>query len=276
MNAIKCNLCPHNCLLREGQIGLCQARMNKEGNIFAENYGRVTSVALDPIEKKPLYHFYPASKILSVGSYGCNLSCPFCQNHRISTADSKSAAYTELAPQQLVQTATEYVAKGNIGLAFTYNEPLVGYEYVLHCAKLAKEANLKVAVVTNGCFYTERLEELWPVIDAFNIDLKGFTPAFYEKVGGDLEVVKQFIMRAAADSHVEVTTLIIPGQNDSVEEMRQLSTWLASVNQKIPLHISRFFPRYKMADKNPTDVEKIIELQQIAQEKLEFVYRGNC
>lgn len=276
MNAIKCNLCPHNCLLQEGQIGLCQARSNKAGNIFAENYGRVTSVALDPIEKKPLYHFYPASKILSVGSYGCNLSCPFCQNHHISTANSKSAAYTELVPQQLVQTATEYVAKGNIGLAFTYNEPLVGYEYVLQCAKLAKEANLKVAVVTNGCFYTERLEELWPVVDAFNIDLKGFTPAFYEKVGGDLEIVKQFIMRAAADSHVEVTTLIIPGQNDSNEEMRQLSTWLASVNQRIPLHISRFFPRYKMADKNPTDVEKIIELQQIAQEKLEFVYRGNC
>lgn len=276
MKAIRCGLCPHNCLLEEGQMGLCRARINRQGAVVAENYGRITSIALDPIEKKPLYHFYPGSKILSVGSYGCNLFCSFCQNYRISTASAKDVSYRELSPEQLVETAKQYSPQGNIGLAFTYNEPLVGYEYIVDCARLAKQEGQKVVVVTNGCFYTEQLEALWPLVDAFNIDLKGFTEAFYKKMGGELEVVKQFIARAAALSHVEVTTLIIPDENDGLEEMRALSAWIASVDKKIPLHISRFFPMYKMVDKSPTDVEKIMELQKIAQENLEFVYRGNC
>ena len=247
-----CPVCPHHCLLAEGQTGRCRARKNRNGKIVSINYGKLTSLMLDPIEKKPLRRFFPGSRILSVGSFGCNLACPFCQNYEISMADSGQAHWQEAAPEALAGLAQEYQDRGNIGVAFTYNEPLVGYEFVRDTARLVRERGMKNVLVTNGCAELSVLEELLPYVNAMNIDLKGFTGEWYEKLGGDLETVKRFIARAAQDCHVELTTLIVPGENDSEEEMEREARWIASLDRKIPLHVTRFFPQYRMADKAPT------------------------
>lgn len=274
-----CDVCFRHCKLREGQTGFCGARSLKGGKIIASNYGRITSLALDPIEKKPLARFYPGSKILSVGSYGCNLRCPFCQNYSISWSEeamrfSNSADY--ISPEQLADAAFKYCAEGNIGLAFTYNEPLIGYEYIRDTAKLSHEMGMKNVIVTNGTAELSVLEELAPFINAMNIDLKGFTENYYSKVvGGDLKIVKDFITAAVKVCHVEVTTLIIPCENDTPEEMRALSGWLSELGE-IPLHISRFFPRFKMTDRKATDVNQVYSLADIARERLKYVYTGNC
>ena len=271
-----CELCPHHCALEEGKTGICHTRKNVQGTIICENYGRVTSMALDPIEKKPLSRFYPGSRILSVGSYGCNLRCPFCQNSDISMANAGTAETQFVSPETLVEKALALVKQGNIGIAYTYNEPLVGYEYVLDCAKLAREHNLKNVLVTNGTICEKPLLELLPYIDAMNIDLKAFTERFYKMIGGDLETVKQTIRLAARTSHVEITTLIVPGENDSEAEMDALSLWLASVDPEIPLHVTRFFPRWKMTDRDATPVKTVYALAQIARRNLKYVYEGNC
>ena len=271
-----CEICPHHCALEVGQTGLCRARRNSGGRVVCENYGKVTSLSLDPIEKKPLRRFYPGAKILSVGSYGCNLRCPFCQNSTISMADGEHARIVEVSPEGLAEKAEELVVRGNIGIAYTYNEPLVGYEFVRDCAALVKERGLKNVAVTNGCICEEPLIELLPLIDAMNIDLKGFTGRFYKMVGGDLKTVMRTIERSAKSCHVEVTTLVIPGENDSEEEMDALSGWLASVDAEIPLHVTRFFPCFHMTDRGPTPVETVYRLAEIARGHLRYVYEGNC
>ena len=280
MSKVTCALCPHQCAIEENEIGFCRARGNRGGNIIAINYGLVTSVALDPIEKKPLQRFFPSSKILSVGSFGCNLRCSFCQNHEISMSGIKDALTKlntqNISPDELIDMALSLKKQDNIGIAYTYNEPLVGYEYVRDCSILAKKKGLKNVLVTNGCFCKEPLEELLPNIDALNIDLKAFSESFYIKMHGDLETVKNAIKLASSYCHVEVTTLIIPGENDSKDEIRKLSQWLGSVGETIPLHLSRFFPCYKMLDHMPTDIVKLNELSKIASEYLQFVYVGNC
>jgi pyruvate formate lyase activating enzyme len=270
-----CSLCPRRCAIEEGGTGACRARENRDGRVVCGNYGRLTSLALDPIEKKPLRRFFPGSRILSAGSYGCNLRCPFCQNSEISMADA-SFRTCDAAPEELVRRAAELAPEGNIGLAFTYNEPLVGYEFVRDCARLAHEAGLKTVLVTNGCFLREPLEALLPDIDAANIDLKGFTPEYYRWLGGDLDTVKEAIALAAPRCHVEVTTLVVPGKNDSPAEMEAEAEWLASVDPLIPLHISRFFPRYRLTDRGPTDVEAVYRLRDVAAGRLKYVYTGNC
>lgn len=275
----QCTLCPHHCSLEEGQYGVCRARRNVGGKIQSMNYGRLTAIALDPIEKKPLARFRPGSKILSVGSFGCNLRCSFCQNSDISMKSAQNLSEAEapmVPPEVLVKKALELVSYGNIGIAYTYNEPLVGYEYVLDCAKLAKEQGLKNVVVTNGMIGEQPLMELLPYIDAMNIDLKGFTEHFYQSIRGDLETVKRTIEIADKSCHVEVTTLIIPGENDSEEEIDALSSWLSSVNPEMPLHITRFFPRYHMTDRGPTPVETVYRLAEAARRHLRYVYEGNC
>ena len=271
-----CPVCPHHCLLAAGQTGRCRARKNREGKIVSINYGKLTSLMLDPIEKKPLRRFFPGSRILSVGSFGCNLACPFCQNYEISMADSGQAHWQEAAPEALAGLAQEYQDRGNIGVAFTYNEPLVGYEFVRDTARLVRERGMKNVLVTNGCAEPLVLEELLPYVDAMNIDLKGFTGEWYEKLGGDLETVKRFIARAAQDCHVELTTLIVPGENDSEEEMDREARWIASLDWEIPLHVTRFFPQYRMADKVPTPVERVYRLRNTAAQWLRYVYVGNC
>lgn len=276
MSKIACRLCPHHCQLEEGKIGFCRARINRCDVIEDLNYGVVTAIALDPIEKKPLRHFYPGSRILSVGSFGCNLRCSFCQNYEISMAGIEEAHGRRMTPQSLVANALRLVGEGNIGLAYTYNEPLVGFEFVRDCAQEAKKNGLKNVLVTNGCFCEEPLREILPDIDALNIDLKAFNQEFYQNISGDLETVKQAIRIASETCHVEVTTLIVPGENDSEVEIRALSQWLGSVGRTIPLHLSRFFPRYEMTDRAATDVAQVYHLADIARESLDFVYAGNC
>ncbi len=271
----KCNICPHHCELEEGRLGICRGRRNMGGEVVSENYGKLTALALDPIEKKPLYHYYPGSRILSVGSYGCNLNCPFCQNYDISMTGGGETEFQEITCEELVAKALEVKSRGNIGIAYTYNEPLIGYEFVRDSAKLAKSRGLKNVAVTNGYICEEPLKELLPLIDAFNIDLKSFTEGFYHKLRGDLATVKQSIKLASVRCHVEVTTLIIPGENDSEVEMKALSGWLAGIDPEIPLHISRFFPRWRMQDRSATPVEKVFRLAEIARKNLKYVYEGN-
>lgn len=273
-----CQVCMHRCALEPGQTGLCRARKNEGGKIVCVNYGQITSLALDPIEKKPLYDFHPGSTILSVGSFGCNLRCPFCQNHEISMADGRGLDAEQVTPKQLADLALtwkERKAAGNIGIAFTYNEPLVGWEFVRDTAQLVREYGMVNVLVTNGTASQEVLEKLLPYIDAMNIDLKGFREAYYQKIGGDLETVKAFIARAQESCHVELTTLIVPGENDSLEDMEAQAKWIAGLRPTIPLHITRFFPRYRMRDREATDVEQLYSLAGIAQKYLEKVYVGN-
>ena len=270
-----CSLCPRHCNLREGQTGFCRARACKNGQITCVNYGRLTALALDPVEKKPLAHFHPGSFVLSEGSFGCNLRCPFCQNSDISMAGEECPT-TYVSPEELIQKALALQSSGNIGIAYTYNEPLVGYEYVRDCAELAHRNGLFNVLVTNGCFCEEPLRALLPLIDALNIDLKGFSQTFYDFVGGNLETVQTAIRLAAAICHVEVTTLILPGRNDSDAEMDAEAAWLAAVDPEIPLHISRFFPRYHMSDEPATPVATVYRLRDIARKHLRYVYTGNC
>ena len=272
----RCELCFHHCVLDVGQIGLCRARACQDGKIVSLNYGKLTSLALDPIEKKPLRRFHPGSLILSVGSFGCNMRCPFCQNHEISMAGDSGIPTVEVSPEQLAAQAAELVPHGSIGVAYTYNEPLTGYEYVRDCAALVHEQGMVNVLVTNGTVEEEPWRALLPLIDASNIDLKGFTPAWYRQLGGNLETVKRSIALAAERCHVEVTTLLIPGENDSEEEIRELARWLASISPEIPLHLSRFFPQYQMVDRLPTPVEQVYRLSEAAQEYLSHVYTGNC
>lgn len=276
MKLATCDICPRKCTIKPGGIGFCNARGNVDGVVTSINYGCVTSLALDPVEKKPLYHFHPGRKILSVGSFGCNLRCSHCQNHSISMCDKEHAGYEYIEPDRLVEYAVKTKCLGNIGVAYTYNEPLVGYEYVRDCAKLVREKGLCNCVVSNGYINEKPLLDIVEYVDAFNIDLKAFTDEFYKKANGDLETVKNTIKVAAKYSHVEVTTLIIPGENDSKEEIEELASWLGGINRDIPLHISRFFPRYKMLDKNPTPVEDVYSLAGIARRHLNHVYEGNC
>ncbi|MBE5913923.1 MAG: AmmeMemoRadiSam system radical SAM enzyme [Pseudobutyrivibrio ruminis] len=275
-----CNLCYRHCSISEGKHGFCQVRTCREGIIVPENYGMLTAIALDPIEKKPLNRFYPGSYILSVGSYGCNLRCPFCQNYHISWGDEVDDSKREarfVSPETLAQIADEQQANGNIGVAFTYNEPLISYEYILDTAKLLSAKGLKTVLVSNGMADVATVKELFSYVDAMNIDLKGFTDHYYEDVlKGNRQMVMDFIQEAAKHCHVELTTLIIPGENDSDEEMDKLSSWIASVNPEIPLHISRFFPRFHMVDRGATLVETIYHLKDIAKRHLKYVYTGNC
>ena len=273
---VVCSLCPHHCRLADGETGFCRARANESGAIRCKNYGRLTSVALDPIEKKPLYHFHPGSFILSVGSFGCNLRCPFCQNYAISMADGQSETQ-DVTPAELASLAHDLSRRphGNIGVAFTYNEPLLSYEFIMDAAPLLHEAGLFVVLVTNGMIAPAPLEKLLPHVDAMNIDLKGWQPDFYRRLGGDLAAVKHTIARAVKSCHVEVTTLIIPGQNDSAGDMEEEARWLASLRPDLPLHISRYFPRWH--ENTPaTPIETIERLAAIARKHLRFVHKGNC
>ena len=236
-----CQVCFRHCDLQEGRTGFCGARVCRDGEVTAANYGRITSLALDPIEKKPLARFHPGSLILSVGSYGCNLRCPFCQNHEISwsaRAFSQAENAEVITPQELAETAAYYRSRGNIGLAFTYNEPLIGWEFVRDTARLVHERGM----------------------------------------------VMNLIREAVTFCHVELTTLIVPGENDSPEEMEELSAWIAGLTdvcegasgRDIPLHVSRFFPRFHMTDRPPTDVGRVYQLAETARKRLRYVYTGNC
>lgn len=269
-----CGLCFHRCALKEGQTGLCRARGNRGGKIIPLGYGRLTALALDPIEKKPLYHFHPGSSILSLGSFGCNLRCCFCQNHSISMAGEECDT-VYIAPEELAEKAASLKARGNIGLAYTYNEPLVNYEYIRDCAELIRRRGMLNVLVTNGTIEEQPWRGLLPLIDGANIDLKGFTEGWYARLGGSLAAAKRSIELAAGACHLEVTTLIIPGENDSSAEISALAGWLAGISPDIPLHLSRYFPRYR-AKQPPTPLDTMRVLAEAAGERLNRVYLGNC
>ncbi|MGQ9779213.1 MAG: AmmeMemoRadiSam system radical SAM enzyme, partial [Bacillota bacterium] len=240
---MRCLLCPHGCRLQDGREGVCRVRRREGEKLFALNYGRVTALALDPIEKKPLYHFYPGSAILSAGTFGCNFACGFCQNWRISQEEAPSEF---IPPARLVAMAERERAAGNIGLAYTYSEPSVWWEYVLDAAVLAKERGLVNVLVTNGFLNPGPLRELLPYLDGVNMDIKG-SEEFYRRVcRGRLTPVKAFAEAVlAAGVHLELTNLIIPGYNDTEEDLQALIDWVAGLDPEIPLHFSRYFPQYR-------------------------------
>lgn len=280
---MKCEVCYRHCNINEGGTGFCGVRTCKDGKVIPGNYGKITAVALDPIEKKPLKMFMSGSKILSIGSYGCNLRCPFCQNYDISWGrEIKSfAGRTQIiSPKDIVLKAIDLKTQGNIGIAFTYNEPLLGYEFVRDTARLAKEKDLVTVLVTNGTASAQVYEEIAPYIDAMNIDIKSFSSDFYRNlINGDFAMTKDFIDRSVKSCHVELTNLIIPGENDSEEEMRELSKWIhfleIKAGKKIPLHVTRFFPKFHMTDRDATNIDLIYRLADVARENLEFVFEGN-
>jgi len=272
-NLVKCNLCPHNCSIAEDNIGICRVRRNLNNKLYSLNYGKATSIALDPIEKKPLNQFFPGKKILSVGSYGCNLKCSYCQNWSIAHADPTSF---DVEPAQLVKKALELINDKNIGIAFTYNEPSIWFEFVYDTARLSFIEGLKNVLVTNGFINTKPLEDVLPYIHAMNIDVKAFNNEFYKQIcKGTLEEVKQTVEISAKKCHVEITTLIIPGLNDKEKEIEELASWLAGINTEIPIHFSRYFPNYKMKDRKLTPYETLEKAKKIAENYLKHVYIGN-
>lgn len=271
---VRCALCPRRCVIPDSGAGFCGARVNRGGVLYADSYGLISSCALDPIEKKPLRHFMPGSMILSIGSFGCSFRCPFCQNHEISFENASSAAdFVPMPPGEVAALAEKLTPRGNIGVAYTYNEPLISYEFVRDCAALIRESRKKNVLITNGYISEEPLRALLPFIDALNIDLKAYTGEFYEKIGGNLAEVKRTIAISSEYAHVEVTTLVIPGENE--EDIPELARFVAGVNPGIPLHLSRFFPRHRMADKAPTPKETILRLKTEAEKYLRYVYAGN-
>lgn len=269
-----CHVCWRQCRIKEGGLGYCRARTVKDGVVIQESYGKLTSLALDPIEKKPLSFFHPGTMILSAGSYGCNMACPFCQNYEIAREAAASRHTIEVGPKALVEKALALKDRGNIGIAFTYNEPLVGYEYIRDTAKLARDEGLLTVVVTNGQIEEEPLRELLQLISAWNIDLKSFSEDAYKKLGGRLEVTLRTIELASATAHVEITTLVVPGLSDDETMMREEAAFLAAIDPAMPLHLSRYFPCYEY-HAPATAIQTMYRLQRVAKESLERVVLGN-
>jgi pyruvate formate lyase activating enzyme len=274
-NQVKCDLCPHVCIINDGATGNCKVRTNNSGILYADNYGKISGYHLDPLEKKPLYHYFPGKYILSVGSFGCNMHCKFCQNFEISQCGTKHERFLELSPDSLANEAMR--KQNNIGIAYTYNEPLVFYEFIRDTALLAKQMELKNVMVSNGYFNPAPLEKMLLFIDAFSIDLKAFTDDFYQKyTSSHIEAVKESLIKIKkAGKHLEITNLVIPGLNDQVDIFKDMLKWIVGeLGKDTVLHISRYFPRYKLS--LPQTGEQIIEeFYHIAKEFLDFVYIGN-
>ena len=273
---VKCHLCPHHCILGQNETGKCLVRKNTKGNLISENFGLCSFIHFDPIEKKPLYHFYPGSHILSIGSVGCNLSCNFCQNCEISqtaVADYNGGQFLE--PKEIIALASKYPK--NIGVAFTYNEPTVYFEYMIEIARKSKGLGLKNVMVSNGYINPDPLQELLPYIDGFNIDLKAFTESFYKYVAkGNLEPVKETLKSInKAGKHLEVTNLLIPSQNDKMTDFIKMIQWISDeLGKDTVLHLSRYFPAYK-SNIDKTSLKLMFDFCEKAKQNLHYVYLGN-
>ncbi|MCD6423565.1 MAG: AmmeMemoRadiSam system radical SAM enzyme [Elusimicrobia bacterium] len=270
---VDCTLCPRKCRIPDGALGRCHIRKNISGILYSTTYGRFTSVAFDPIEKKPLYHYYPSKEILSVGTAGCNFECPWCQNFEISQASVDEVPTREISPLELKSLAKRY---NSFGIAYTYNEPLVNYEFVFDCAKEFYEAGLKNVLVTNFCINEEPFAKLLPYIDAANVDIKFFRNEPYKKIcGGDLGAVMRNVeIFFKKGKHIELTFCVIPKENDDENDFKEFVDWIWSLSDRIPLHISRYFPAYKF-HRQPTPLKTLYRLRDIAIKKLKFVYLGN-
>lgn len=276
-NRVQCELCPHNCIISKDKYGICKVRKNESGNLITKNYGVVSSIGFDPIEKKPLYHFYPGLEILSVGSLGCNLKCKFCQNWQISqtSVDDFIRESNFYNPEMIIDFALK--KENNIGIAFTYNEPTVFFEFMIDTAKKSKEAGLKNVMVSNGYINEKPLQELLNYIDAFNIDLKAFSEHFFkEYTKSQLEPVKQTLKQIVkAGKHVEITNLVIPTLNDDEQEFSEMIDWIKqNLSDEVVMHISKYYPSHEMKIQ-ATSIQKIIKLGNIAKTKLKYVYLGN-
>lgn len=267
---VRCLLCPANCLLSEGKVGICRSRYNRNGKLICDNFGELVTVAFDPIEKKPLYHFHPGSIIFSTGANGCNFKCRNCQNWEISQTKVPTRY---IAPADIVELAGR---RDSIGIAYTYSEPLIWFEYIMQAGRLVHEAGLKNVLVSNGYINPEPLEELLMIIDAANIDLKALDPGFYKRVcKGQLEPVLHTIRRFhERGTHLEITNLVIPGLNDGDEDFERLTDFVAGLSPRIPLHFSAYFPTYRMKHP-PTSLDTLLKASEIASRKLEYVYLGN-
>ena len=269
-NKVRCVLCPANCLLTEGKVGICGSRFNRNGKLVTDNFGELVSASYDPIEKKPLYHFLPGSMIFSTGANGCSFSCDNCQNWEIS---QKKVPTRYVSPDDLVRLAGR---SDSVGVAYTYTEPLIWFEYIKQAGRLIRKAGLKNVLVSNGYINPEPLEELLPIVDAANIDLKGMSPDFYKKVcKGRLEPVLNNIRRFyEAGVHIEITNLVITNMNDSDTDFEQLTDFVAGISPHIPLHFSAYYPTYKMTNP-PTPPATLLRAYEIASKKLDYVYLGN-
>jgi len=274
--SVECQLCPHHCHIANGKTGRCRSRRNHDGVLVSEVYAKPCSLAIDPIEKKPLYHFHPGTTCLSLACTGCNFRCLNCQNHDISQASPEEVDHYELTPEQIVSLCQKHHCPG---IAYTYTEPLTYIEYVTDTARLAHEKGLWNILVTAGYVCQEPLADLLPYLDAANIDLKSFSDEIYQRVsGGRLSVVLDTILAMKkAGVWIELTNLIIPGVNDDMEMIQRMCEWIVSNGlAETPLHFSRFFPRYKMQDLPPTPVQTLKAAQQIALDAgLKYVYLGN-
>ncbi len=275
-NSVQCRLCPHNCTLAEGSTGICRVRMNVDGELYTTTYGNPCSVSIDPIEKKPLYHFLPGTEILSMATAGCNFRCMNCQNHTISQSIPDALRHYDLSPEAVVEQAKLH---GMNSIAFTYTEPTIFYEYMLDTAKIAQQAGIKTVIVSNGYINSEPLTELCRYIDAANIDLKSMNDKVYRKLtGGSLQPVLDTILTLKKlNVWVEITHLLIPEFTDDLKDFESLCQWLVNNNlTDTPLHISRFFPNYKLTHLPATPVETLIKAERIAKTTgLQYVYLGN-
>ena len=272
---IRCHLCPHSCNISPLRRGICGVRENRDGKLYSMNYGKVSSANVDPIEKKPLFHFYPGEDVFSLGSIGCNFRCRHCQNYTISQASLGELVLQEMRPEDVAETA---LAHGSRGVAFTYNEPTIWHEFAYDAMKTAKEKGMFTVYVTNGFIQADPLRELASRLDAMNIDVKGFTENFYGKVcKAPLQpVLDATTLAHELGIHIELTYLIIPGENDSRDEVRRFSEWVAELDPRIPVHFTRFHPDYEMTDKPPTPIPTMEMAKQVGQEAgLQFIYLGN-
>jgi len=273
---VKCNLCSHRCLISEGKRGICMVRENREGRLYSLVYERPVSMNIDPIEKKPLYHFLPGSRVFSFGTSGCNFRCSFCQNWEISQASKEGK---ELGDRTPVSNLANFALKNKCqAIAYTYSEPTIFFELAYDTAKIAKEKQLKNVFVTNGYYTPEAIKKISPYLDAANIDLKSFSDGFYKRVcGARLEPVLEAIkLTKNMGIWTELTTLLIPGENDSVEELKQIALFIASLGKEIPWHISRFTPLYEMKGKEATPIKSMIKAYELGKEAgLKNVYLGN-
>ena len=268
-DAVRCGLCPHRCRIAEGKAGICGVRENRGGTLFAATYGKVAAIAVDPVEKKPLFHFHPGARILSIGSVGCNFRCEFCQNWHLVL---RQAPVEPVRIEELLRMARR---ENSVGIAYTYNEPFIQFEFVLECSKAFRAAGMKNVLVTNGYVNPEPLAELLPFVDAMNIDLKSMDPAFYRKIcGGERDPVLATIRTAAKATHVELTTLLYTGHNDADEQIRNVVDFVAGTDREIPIHISRYFPQHR-ATAPPTPPDRLASAYRIARERLPYVYVGN-
>ena len=275
-NKIQCILCPHHCLINEGMVGICGVRKNENGNLYSLIYGSSSSIAADPIEKKPLYHFYPGSHALSLGSVGCNFRCLHCQNYSISTADPQSSYLRELEPEQVLFKAKEHNCQG---VAFTYNEPSIWHEFALDSSKIVKKDGLYTCYVTNGYINEDPLKEISNFLDAMNIDVKGFTESFYKKIcKAKLQpVIDTCELANELDIHIELTYLVIPTYNDSLDEIERFCSWVCDkLGETVPVHFSRFHPDHNLQNIPPTTMKTMLDIYETAKKiGLYYIYLGN-